>query len=147
MTDPTPEEAERFVAAFQDYWTAPSPERMTELLTDDVVLIQPLAEPMVGIEAAQAEFRRLLDWLPDLRAEVDHWAYRDGILFIEFRLSATLKGEHVEWPVVDRFTFRDGLANKRITWFDPLPLLAKVGKKPSSWWSWWQSGAARPWRS
>ena len=85
MTDPTPEEAARFVEAFQDFWTDPSPERMGEILTGDVVLIQPLAEPLVGLEAAQEEFRRLFEWLPDLRAQVDHWAHRDGILFIEFR--------------------------------------------------------------
>lgn len=145
MTHPKPEEVAHFVAAFQDFWSNPSPERMAEILTEDAVLIQPLAEPLVGLESAQEEFRRLFVWLPDLRAHVDHWAYQEGILFIEFRLSATLENELVEWTVVDRFTLRDGLATRRVTFFDPLPLLAKVAKKPSSWWDWWQSGAARPW--
>lgn len=145
MSEPSTEEIAHFVQRFQSYWENPSPERMGELLTDDVVLIQPLAEPLVGLEACQEEFRRLFGWLSDLRGQVDHWAHRDGALFIEFRLSATLKEELVEWPVVDRFTLRDGLATRRVTYFDPLPLLARVGKTPSSWFDWWRSGAARPW--
>jgi len=145
MSDLTQEAAARFVDAFQDYWSQPSPDRMGEILTDDVVLIQPLSEPLQGLEAAQGEFRRLFAWLPDLTARVDHWAYREGVLFIEFRLSATLEEERVEWSLVDRFTLRDGKASKRVSYFDPLPLLARVGKAPSSWWGWWKSGAARPW--
>jgi hypothetical protein len=51
----------------------------------------------------------------------------------------------VEWPVVDRIVLRGAKASKRVSFFDPLPLLSKVGKTPSSWWAWWKSGAARPW--
>ena len=51
--------AEEFVRRFADFWASPSPERMTALLTPDVVLIQPLSAPMIGLEAAQAASRAL----------------------------------------------------------------------------------------
>ena len=138
---------DRFVAAFADFWRRPAPERMPEILHADIVLLQPLAAPMLGIEAAQAEFRRLWHFLPDLQAKVDRWRGEGELLFVEFRLCAHMAGEYVEWPVIDRFLLRDGKAVERVTYFDPLPVLLKVLRHPSIWWRWWRSGAARPWRS
>lgn len=137
--------AEDFVARFSRFWADPRPEDLVMLLTDDVVLVQPLGTATSGIEEAQAAFAKLFDWLPDLRAEVDGWALRGSSLFIEFRLSATLGGRRVEWPVVDRFELRGNKAVKRVSYFDALPLVGKVLKAPSSWPGWWRSGAARPW--
>jgi hypothetical protein len=62
-----------FVESFTDYWAAPSAERMPEILTNDVVLSQPLSYPMEGLAAAQDEFRRLFKWIPDLRGEIKRW--------------------------------------------------------------------------
>lgn len=136
-----------FARAFADFWKHPSPERMVELLHKDVLLLQPLAAPMQGIAAAQDEFRRLWQWLPDLHAEVDRWRGEGDLLYIEFRLRAHLGRELVEWPVVDRFCLRGTKAVERATYFDPLPILFKALLHPSTWWRWWKSGAARPWRS
>lgn len=120
---------------------------MGALLTSDVVLIQPLSAPMVGLEAAQQEFGKLFAWLPDLRATVGGWGVNGAALFIEFRLAATLGGTRVEWPVVDRFFMRGDKAAKRVTYFDALPLLLRVLSTPAAWPRWWRSGAARPWRA
>jgi len=139
--------AEAFVRRFAEFWTDPSPEKMGTLLTPDVVLIQPLSAPMQGLEAAQAEFRKLFAWLPDLRAEVDAWGSNGEDLFIEFRLMATAGGRRLEWPVVDRFVMRGDRAAKRVTYFDALPLLLRLLGSPGAWGAWWRSGAARPWRS
>ena len=136
--------AEGFVKRFAEFWAAPSPEKMPALLTSDVVLIQPMSRPMVGIEAAQAEFRKLFAWLPDLHAIVDAWGANGSALFIEFRLIATIGGRPVEWPVVDRFVLRGDKAEKRVTYFDALPLVIRLLKTPSAWPGWWRSGAARP---
>jgi len=65
MTDD--DRIEAFVRRFADFWADPRPERMGELLTEDVVLRQPLAPPMHGLPAAQEEFRRIFSWLSDLR--------------------------------------------------------------------------------
>ena len=139
--------AEDFVKRFSEFWADPSPEKMSMLLTSDVVLIQPLSAPMSGIEAAQAEFRKLFSWLPDLRATVDGWGVNGPGLFIEFRLMATIGGRRMEWPVVDRFVMRGDRAVRRVSYFDALPLVVRMLKTPSAWPGWWRSGAARSWIS
>ncbi|MFC6881445.1 MULTISPECIES: nuclear transport factor 2 family protein [Actinomadura] len=141
------QDAEQFVADFIDFWNDPSPQRIPEILHPDVVLTQPLAAPMRGIAAVQEEFRRIWRFLPDLHVQVDRWRGDGDVLFIELRLRAHAGGELVEWPGIDRFVLRDGKAVQRMTYFDPLPVLAKVVKHPSLWWRWWVSGAARPWRT
>ncbi len=138
-------EAERFVEAFRSFWRAPTPECFAEVLTEDVVLVQPLSGRMAGLAAAQAEFARIFAWLPDLRGEVDRWGAAGADVFIEFRLRATIAGRDVEWPAVDRFTLRGEKACERVSYFDGVPLLLRVLRSPGSWWPWWRSGAARRW--
>ncbi|GAB2534955.1 nuclear transport factor 2 family protein [Nocardia heshunensis] len=140
-------EPEQFVANFIDFWKNPSTQRLPEILHPDVVLTQPLAAPMRGIEAAQEEFERIWRFLPDLRAHVDLWRGDSEVLFIEFRLRATLGHHQLEWPNIDRFHLRDGKATIRTNYFDPLPVFAKVATHPTLWWRWWTSGTSRPWRS
>ena len=138
---------QRFVEKFIDYWSAPTAERMSEILTTDVTLIQPLSHPMIGLTAAQEEFRRLLKWLPDLRADITNWGENGSTLFITFTLSASLgRNTKLHWPVIDQFELDGSKARKRITYFDTLPLLWTMIRTPSAWWSWWRSGVARPWR-
>lgn len=139
--------AEEFVANFTSFWKDPSLQRIPEILHPEIVLLQPLAQPMRGIEAATEEFGRIWKWLPDLRAEVDWWRGDSELVFIEFRLRAHLNSEFIEWPNVDRFLLRDGKAIERMNYFDPVPLVRKVSKHPSVWWPWLKSGAVRPWRS
>ena len=136
-----------FVEKFTDFWAAPSAERMAELLTDDVVLIQPLSYPMEGLAAAQDEFGRLFKWIPDLRGEIKRWGGHEDTLYIDFTLTGTLgRNTKLHWPLVDHFDLVGDKACKRISYFDPLPLLWTVTLTPSAWWSWWRSGIARPWR-
>lgn len=137
---------ERFVAGFAEFWRRPSPERLGELLADDGVLVQPLAAPMRGLAAARAEFARIFAWLPDLTGEVNRFAGSGDSVFIEFRLRATLAGRPLAWRAVDRFTLRGEKAIERVSYFDALPLLLRVLRRPAGWWGWLRSGAARPWR-
>lgn len=142
MRDP-----ERFVANFIDFWNAPSPQRISEILHPDVVLTQPLASPMRGIAAAEREFRRIWRLLPDLHVQVDRWRGDSEVVFIELRLRAQVGSTLIEWPGIDRFVLREGKAIQRMTYFDPLPVLPKILTHPSLWWRWWTSGVARPWRT
>jgi SnoaL-like domain len=129
---------EDFVTKFADFWHDPSPERLPELLHPNVVLVQPLAGRMVGIKAAQAEFRRIWRCLPDLRADVDRWCGDCGLVFIEFQLHARVGGQVVEWPNVNRLVLCDGKAIERVTYFDPLAILPTLLRHPSTWWRWWR---------
>lgn len=75
-----------FVEGFADFWKAPSPDRLTDHLHPDVVLVRPLSPPRHGLGAAQREFTRILGLLPDLHGEVDRWSQAGDVVFIEFRL-------------------------------------------------------------
>jgi ketosteroid isomerase-like protein len=138
MSDPA-----RFVAAFAAYWAAPDLDVLPALLAPEVRLRQPLAEPTDGLAAARAGFERIFAALPDLRGEVDRWSAAGEYVFIEFRLRATLAGRPFEWPVVDRFTLRDGLAAERVSYFDPLPLVLAGLRRPSGWRQLWTAGGVR----
>jgi SnoaL-like domain len=131
---------EEFVARFADFWANPSVQRLPDILHPDVVLVQPLTVPVIGIRAAQADFQRIWHCLPDLRAQVDQWCGDGALLFIEFRLCAHIGGEVIEWPTVNRLVLNDGKAIERVAYFDPLGILPRLLlRHPSIWWRWWRS--------
>ncbi len=138
MRDPA-----EFVEGFRRFWAAPSLEKLPALLSKDVLLNQPLAPPMRGLDEVRGEFRPIFEWLPDFRGEVDRWAANGNVILIELRLRATIGGKPFEWPLVDRFVLGDdGLATERVTYFDSLPLILAVATRPSTWSSFLRSGAA-----
>ncbi|WP_182262062.1 nuclear transport factor 2 family protein [Rhodococcus sp. UFZ-B548] len=139
-------EARNFVDAFIDFWAAPSPARLPEILHDDVILVQPLTKRLDGIRSVQREFDALGGWMPDLRAEIVRWHGDAEVVFIELRLHASWGGQRIEWPCVDRLLLRDGKAVERDAFFDPLPLVLAMLRHPSVWRSWWRSGSSRPWK-
>lgn len=132
-----------FVEGFADFWKAPSPDRLTDHLHPDVVLVRPLSPPRHGLGAAQREFTRILGLLPDLHGEVDRWSQAGDVVFIEFRLIARLGSEVVEWPVVDRFLLRGDKAVERVSYFDSLPLLIS-GSQASVGLAWLVDNHAKP---
>jgi hypothetical protein len=137
------EAAARFVDVFARFWARPDPEALRDILTADVELIQPLSAKLVGIEAAVGEFDRLVEWLPDLRGEVDRWAAREGDLFIEFDLLATIGGRRARVRAIDRFTLVGERARVRVSTFDPVPIALLVLSSPREVVRWLRSGAAR----
>lgn len=138
-------EAESFVRRFAAYWTKPDLQQLDSLLHRDATLTQPLARPMRGLAAVKAEFARVFALIPDLHGEVDRWGETaDGVL-IELRLIGTAGGRAISWPVVDRFVLDGALARKRVTYFDPLPLLGALAGRPRSWARLVRSGIWRGW--
>jgi hypothetical protein len=131
------EDPEEFVTRFADFWSDPSPQRLPELLHHDVALVQPLVAPMIGIEAAQAEFQRIWRCLPGLSGQVDRWCGDGNLVFIEFRLQVHIAGKVTEWPNVNRLMLRDDKAIERVTYFDSLAILPTLLRHPSIWWRWW----------
>ena len=125
-----------FVTRFADFWAAPSPARLPELLHPDVVLRQPLAPPAIGIAQAQQQLERFCRCLPGLHAHVEHWATNGDHMFIEFTVKANLARDVLTWPTVNRLILRDGKATERVTYFDPLPVLPALLRHPSVWWQW-----------
>ncbi|PRC44077.1 nuclear transport factor 2 family protein [Mycobacterium sp. ITM-2017-0098] len=128
--------AHRFVDRFADFWGAPSPARLPELLHADVVLRQPLAPPTTGLVQAQRQFERFCRCLPELRAQVDHWSGTGDVVFIEFTLHAAFGRDVLEWPTVNRLVLDGAKAIERVTYFDPLAVLPTLVRHPTAWWRW-----------
>ena len=120
----TVENAAEFVARFSDFWTSPVPERLGMVLSEDVVLTAPTMPTTTGLAEAKTAWAGVLALIPDLNTEVVRWGASGDGLFIEFTLTGTVGGSTLSWPVVDRFVLNeDGLADERVGYFDPTPLL------------------------
>jgi len=119
-------------------WASPRLERFVELLHPDVRLLQPVTKPIVGREAARAEFARLLAWLPDLRGTVDRTAAHDDTLLIAWRLRFTLGSSPYELRIVDRIVVAQGLIREREAYYDSLALMFALLRCPRAWPGYWR---------
>jgi ketosteroid isomerase-like protein len=128
------EGAADFVRRFAEFWQAPDLERLDTVLAPDARLSAPLVPTTSGLEAGRRVFADLFELIPDLTAEVHRWgATSDGVL-IEFTVSGSAGGAPVSWRSVDRFVLdEDGLATERFTYFDSLPLVLTVVRRPRMW--------------
>lgn len=126
-------DAEGFVKAFEAFWADRALDGLDAILDDDIVLRAPLTPSTLGLRAAKRAFAGIFRMIPDLHTEVDRWAETaDGVL-IEFRLIGTLGGRPIEWPAVDRFVLRDGIATERVSYYDPTKLVVAILTRPASW--------------
>jgi ketosteroid isomerase-like protein len=128
-----PEDAAGFVERFEREWGRSDADALAALLTEDVVLMQPMMPRTVGREASRRAFARLFRLIPDLHVEVRDWAARADVVLIEFTLSGSFGGRELSWPAVDRIRLRDGLVAERISYFDALPLAIEMLKRPRGW--------------
>lgn len=123
-----------FVKRFSAFWRAPASERLGTLVAHDARLAAPMIPTTVGLEAGKRAFADLFELIPDMTAEVHRWgATSDGVL-IEFTVRGTTKGSPISWESVDRFVLdEDGLAKERFTYFDSLPLVLTLVRRPKTW--------------
>lgn len=123
-----------FVRRFAKFWQAPAPERLDTVLAPDARLSAPMIPTTHGLEAGKRAFADLFELIPDMTAEVHRWgATVDGVL-IEFTVRGTAGGSPISWQSVDRFVLDDdGLATERFTYFDSLPLVLALARRPRAW--------------
>ena len=129
----TADEAEGFVRAFGDFWSAPTPERFRALMHPEVHLVQPLAPDAHGVDEAVAWFTATQALLPDIRITVRRWGGTPEALFIEWTAHATFGGKPISWDAVDRFRLERGLVRERVAHFDALPLVVTILTRPTGW--------------
>ncbi|HWY90382.1 MAG TPA: nuclear transport factor 2 family protein [Solirubrobacteraceae bacterium] len=123
-----------FVRRFAEFWQAPAPEHLDTVLAPNASLSAPMIPTTYGLEAGKRAFADLFELIPDMTAEVHRWgATHDGVL-IEFTVSGTAGGAPVSWQSVDRFVLdENGLATQRFTYFDSLPLVLTLMRRPRTW--------------
>lgn len=127
-------QAADFVRRFTEFWQAPAVDRLDTVLAPDARLSAPMIPTTHGLEAGKRAFAELFELIPDITAEVHRWgATHDGVL-IEFTVRGTAGGAPVTWESVDRFVLdENGLATERFTYFDSLPLVLSLLRRPRTW--------------
>jgi hypothetical protein len=127
-------EAADFVARFEAYWEAPTPEGLEAVLAPQTRLVAPLTATTHTREEGIRAFAALFELVEGMSAEVHRWgATADGVL-IEFTVSGRAGGKPISWHAVDRFVVgADGLATERVSYFDSAPLAMTLARRPRSW--------------
>jgi hypothetical protein len=123
-----------FVRRFREFWRAPDIERLDTVLAADARLSAPMVPTTYGLEAGKRAFTELFAQIPDITAEVHRWGRTaDGVL-IELTVLGTAGGGPVSWDAIDRFVLNEqGLATERATYFDSMPLVFTIARRPRAW--------------
>ena len=123
-----------FVRRFAEFWSSPSADRLAMLLADDVRLVAPMTPVTHNLADGERAFSAIFGLIPDLTAEVHGWGATDTGVLIDFTLSGSAGGAPISWRAVDRIEIgEDGLATERVSYFDSLPLIAAVARRPRAW--------------
>ncbi len=123
-----------FVRRFAEFWRAPTPERLDTLIAPDARLSAPMVPTTQGLEAAEQTFADLFRLIPDMTAEVHRWGATDDGVLIEFTVRGNAGGGPISCESVDRFVLdENGLASERFTYFDSLPLVLTLTRRPRAW--------------
>jgi hypothetical protein len=140
------DEAADFIRRFAEFWQAPVPERLDTVLAPNACLSAPMIPTTYGLEAGRQAFADLFELIPDMTTEVHSWgATADGVL-IEFTVRGTAGGAPISWQGVDRFVLdENGLATQRFTYFDSLPLMLTLMRRPRAW-PWFARGRIKQMR-
>jgi ketosteroid isomerase-like protein len=110
-------EAQQIVERFAQQWSHPAADDLRDLMHPDTQnLIPPMTVP-ADREGVVEHFRGVLQQLPDLRVDVIRWAPTGDAVLIEWRASASVAGEQLEWQGVDRFNVRgDRMYQGQVYW-------------------------------
>ena len=114
--------AERFIQAFTERWRQPDPDRLAELWHPEGKLLHPGMGKPICRDQLPGYLARVLSVFPDVRLEPTAWASKGDTVFVEWTMTATFRGQQIQWSGADRFTLRGDLAIEGVAYFDSLPL-------------------------
>ncbi len=129
---------ERYVARWLQGWSYGASQRCldehaTTIFDEHTRYIQPLFDAVTGEQGMRELFEGIFALIPDLRAELDHWAVNEGVALIEFTLTGTIGGKPIRVRGVDRMQLDGEKLVLRESYFDPLPLLIALLTRPRAW--------------
>ena len=110
-----------YVRWFDTLWHTGDPSGWgPEVFTRDAVMIDSTGTSYGGDRAA-ADFLLLFDYFPELRGEVVSWAHNNTEIMINWRFVVRA---NLTVPVIDKFSFNQGLVSFRQAYFDVTMLLS-----------------------
>jgi hypothetical protein len=131
MSAPSPSE-HPFIQSFREVWTNPTLDDLMAPLCDDVTLIQPLAPPLHGKNAARKAFRKILTRFPGMQGDVHGGLGSDNLVFIDWTMIVPIGRGEQRISVIDKVILEDGLVRERIAYFDPSPLFGPIARSPKT---------------
>lgn len=105
-------------ALFAEFWAAPDPVYLRDMVTDDVVGHWPGAGTVRGPEAYIGALELLMKTLPDLRLEVPDSAVNGDVGFVRWVMHATGVNGPFQMAGVDCVHTRDGRVCENFINFD-----------------------------
>ena len=123
-----------FVKKFEEAWSTPDLDSLTELLAENVTLIQPLSKPIYGKPAAVKSFEKILRQYPGIRGEEVFGLGQHDRVIIDWKMVVPIGRQTLRIPVIDSFYMDHGLVSMRIAYFNPIPILKAIAVHPSHWW-------------
>lgn len=120
------EAARGLVVRFATRWDSPRADDLRDLMHPNTQnLIPPMAKPGDREEVVE-HFRRVLNQLPDMRLDIVRWAPVGDAVMVEWRASATVAGQALEWTGVDRFNIRDDRMYEASVYWDTRGLAERM---------------------
>lgn len=121
MTD-----AERFMQHYMEVWPSFDADRLDEAIDPEATIHHSgMANPIRGADEPDY-VRGIKSLMPDIGLEVANWAANGDVVFVEYRMSATLAGRALSWTGIGRFRLRGERAIDAIGRWDNLELLAQI---------------------
>ena len=128
------ERAADLVRRFEEFWASRSVDLLDAIFVEDARLEAPMTPTTHTLADAKRAFAGVFELMPDLSVDVHGWGATESGVLINFTLSGSAGGAPVSWTAVDRFAIReDGLATERISYFDSLPLVLAIARRPRVW--------------
>jgi len=119
-----------FLNAYAAHWQAPVAERFAEFYSDSGKLLVPGTRHALRPHEVGSYYAALFRDISDLRQQSEAWAYRAGLLFVEWRMSGSKNGDSFELGTADRITLsEDGRIVEAVSYFDTLALDASEGSR------------------
>lgn len=121
MTD-----AERFMQHYMEVWPSFDADRLDLAIDPEATIHHSgMATPIRGADEPDY-VRGIKSLMPDIGLEVASWAANGDVVFVEYRMSATLAGRSLSWTGIGRFRLRGERAVDAIGRWDNLELLAQI---------------------
>lgn len=119
--------ARDLVGRFAARWDRPDADALRDLMHPETRnQIPPMTAPG-DREAVVEHFRGVLAQLPDLRIAVLRWAPTGDAVLVEWRATATVAGQPLDWSGVDRFNIRGERMYEAMVYWDTRGLAERMG--------------------
>ncbi|HEX6687957.1 MAG TPA: nuclear transport factor 2 family protein [Solirubrobacterales bacterium] len=118
--------AERFMQHYLEVWPNFEADRLDEAIDPEATIHHSGMSTSIRGADEPDYVRGIKSLMPDIGLEVANWAANGDLVFIEYRMSATLAGRSLRWTGIGRFRLRGERAIDAIGRWDNLELLAQI---------------------